>query len=90
MAAPATASVIKSIEELGPNMQLQDLRTQAAARVNLVLSIENKYDGPITNNEDAAAVERYTKEAIALETRSLFLFIALWTSQHWILATGLA
>jgi hypothetical protein len=27
---------------------------------------------------------------IALETRSLFLFIALWTSQHWILATGLA
>jgi hypothetical protein len=28
--------------------------------------------------------------AIALETRSLFLFIVLWTSQHWILATGLA
>ena len=69
MAAPATASVIKSIEELGPNMQLQDLRTQAAARINLVLSIENKYDGPITNSEDQAAVDRYTKEAIALETR---------------------
>ena len=28
--------------------------------------------------------------AIALETRSVFLFIVLWTSQHWILATGLA
>ncbi len=28
--------------------------------------------------------------AVALETRSLFLFIVLWTSQHWILATGLA
>ena len=28
--------------------------------------------------------------AIALETRSLFLFVALWTSQHWILATELA
>lgn len=69
MAPPATASVIKSIEELGPNMQLQDLRTQAAARINLVLSIENKYDGPITNNEDKAAVERYQQEAIALETR---------------------
>ena len=28
--------------------------------------------------------------AVALETRSVFLFIVLWTSQHWILATGLA
>ncbi|HWE21941.1 MAG TPA: hypothetical protein VG758_32985 [Hyphomicrobiaceae bacterium] len=28
--------------------------------------------------------------AIALQTRSLFVFIVLWTSQHWILATGLA
>jgi hypothetical protein len=28
--------------------------------------------------------------AIALQTRSVFLFIVLWTSQHWILATGLA
>jgi hypothetical protein len=28
--------------------------------------------------------------AVALQTRSVFLFIALWTSQHWILATGLA
>ena len=28
--------------------------------------------------------------AIALETRSVFLFIVLWTSQHWILAMGLA
>jgi hypothetical protein len=27
---------------------------------------------------------------IALRPRSLFLFIVLWTSQHWILATGLA
>jgi hypothetical protein len=27
---------------------------------------------------------------VALHTRSLFLFIVLWTSQHWILATGLA
>jgi hypothetical protein len=28
--------------------------------------------------------------AIALRPRSLFLFLAIWTSQHWILATGLA
>lgn len=28
--------------------------------------------------------------AIALRPRSLFLFIVLWTSQHWIVATGLA
>jgi hypothetical protein len=28
--------------------------------------------------------------AVALQTRSPFLFIALWTSQHWLLATGLA
>ena len=27
---------------------------------------------------------------IALQPRSLFLFIVVWTSQHWILATGLA
>ena len=27
---------------------------------------------------------------IALRPRSLFLFIVIWTSQHWILATGLA
>jgi HK97 family phage major capsid protein len=67
--APATASVIKPVEELGSNMQLQDLRTQAAARISLVQSIEAKYEGEILNNEDKAAVERYTKEAIALETR---------------------
>jgi len=28
--------------------------------------------------------------AMALRPRSLFLFLVLWTSQHWILATGLA
>jgi hypothetical protein len=28
--------------------------------------------------------------AVALQPRSLFLFLVLWTSQHWILATGLA
>jgi hypothetical protein len=28
--------------------------------------------------------------AIALQPRSLFLFIVIWTSQHWILAMGLA
>jgi hypothetical protein len=28
--------------------------------------------------------------AIALEPRSPFLFVVIWTSQHWILATGLA
>ena len=28
--------------------------------------------------------------AIALRTRSLFLYLVIWTSQHWILATGLA
>jgi len=28
--------------------------------------------------------------AIALRPRSLFLFLVIWTSQHWILATGLA
>jgi hypothetical protein len=28
--------------------------------------------------------------AIALQTRSLFLYLVIWTSQHWILATGLA
>ena len=27
---------------------------------------------------------------IALQPRSLFLFLVIWTSQHWILATGLA
>jgi len=27
--------------------------------------------------------------AIALQPRSLFLFVAIWTSQHWILATGI-
>jgi hypothetical protein len=27
---------------------------------------------------------------VALQPRSLFLFLVLWTSQHWILATGLA
>jgi hypothetical protein len=27
---------------------------------------------------------------IALRPRSLFLFLVVWTSQHWILATGLA
>jgi HK97 family phage major capsid protein len=50
-------------------MQLQDLRTQAAARISLIQSIEAKYEGEITNNEDKAAVERYMPEAIALETR---------------------
>src|SRR6185295_10889635 len=28
--------------------------------------------------------------AIALRPRSLFLFLVIWTSQHWLLATGLA
>ena len=28
--------------------------------------------------------------AIALQPRSLFLFLVVWTSQHWVLATGLA
>jgi hypothetical protein len=28
--------------------------------------------------------------AIALQPRSAFLFVVIWTSQHWILATGLA
>jgi hypothetical protein len=28
--------------------------------------------------------------AVALRPRSLFLFVVIWTSQHWILATGLA
>jgi len=28
--------------------------------------------------------------AIALQPRSLFLFLVIWTAQHWILATGLA
>jgi hypothetical protein len=28
--------------------------------------------------------------AVALQPRSVFLFLAIWTSQHWILATGLA
>jgi hypothetical protein len=28
--------------------------------------------------------------AVALRPRSLFLFLVIWTSQHWILATGLA
>jgi hypothetical protein len=27
---------------------------------------------------------------IGLRPRSLFLFLVIWTSQHWILATGLA
>jgi hypothetical protein len=27
--------------------------------------------------------------AVALQPRGLFLFVAIWTSQHWILATGL-
>src|SRR5688500_10313717 len=67
--APATASVIKPVEELGANMQLQDLRTQAAARVALITSIENKYEGEVTNNEDKAAIERYMPEVLALETR---------------------
>jgi len=30
-----------------------------------------------------------TMVAIALQPRSLFLFMVIWTSQHWILATGL-
>jgi hypothetical protein len=28
--------------------------------------------------------------AVALQPRSLFLYLVIWTSQHWILATGLA
>jgi hypothetical protein len=28
--------------------------------------------------------------AVALQPRSLFLFLVIWTAQHWILATGLA
>jgi hypothetical protein len=28
--------------------------------------------------------------AVALQPRSLFLFVVVWTAQHWILATGLA
>jgi hypothetical protein len=31
-----------------------------------------------------------TMVVIALRPRSLFLFLVIWTSQHWILATGLA
>jgi len=31
-----------------------------------------------------------TMVAIALQPRSVFLFLVIWTSQHWILATGLA
>jgi hypothetical protein len=31
-----------------------------------------------------------TMVAIALQPRSLFLFLAIWTAQHWILAMGLA
>jgi hypothetical protein len=31
-----------------------------------------------------------TMVALALRPRSLFLFLVIWTSQHWILATGLA
>jgi HK97 family phage major capsid protein len=70
MSTPATGSVIKPVEELGPNMQLQDLRTQGKARVELVMSVENKYpDGVILNNEDAAIVKKYTEEALAIETR---------------------
>jgi hypothetical protein len=31
-----------------------------------------------------------TMVAIALTPRSLFLYVVIWTSQHWVLATGLA
>ena len=31
-----------------------------------------------------------TMVALALRPRSLFLFLVIWTSQHWVLATGLA
>jgi hypothetical protein len=31
-----------------------------------------------------------TMVAVALRPRSLFLFVVIWTSQHWLLATGLA
>jgi hypothetical protein len=31
-----------------------------------------------------------TMVAIALQPRSLFLYVAIWTAQHWILAMGLA
>ena len=67
--ANATASVIKPVEELGTNMQLQDLRTQAKARLELVMSIENKYEGEVTNNEDRAVIEKYEPEILALEAR---------------------
>ncbi len=64
---PATASVIT---ELGPNMQLQDMRTQAKARADYAMSIELKYpDGPITDEQDAAQVKKLLEEADILELR---------------------
>lgn len=67
MAAPATASVIT---ELGPNMALQDMRTQAKARVEYAMAIEGKYpNGPITDAQDEAQVKKLLEEADILETR---------------------
>lgn len=67
MATPATASVIT---ELGPNMALQDMRTQAKARVEYAMAIEGKYpNGPITDPQDEAQVKKLLDEADVLETR---------------------
>jgi HK97 family phage major capsid protein len=63
---PPSASVIT---ELGTNMALQDMRTQSKARVDYAMSIEMKYDGDITNNEDKEQVEKLLKEADILDTR---------------------
>jgi HK97 family phage major capsid protein len=64
--ANATASVIA---ELGPNMALQDMRTQAKARAEYAMSIEGKYEGAITNAEDEAQVKKLLSEMDILETR---------------------
>lgn len=64
--ANATASVIA---ELGPNMQLQDMRTQAKARAEYAMSIESKYEGAITDAQDEAQVKKLLSEADILETR---------------------
>lgn len=67
MAAPATASVIA---ELGPNMALQDMRTQAKARVEYAMAIETKYPNTaITDPADEAQVKKLLEEADLLEMR---------------------
>jgi len=50
----------------------------------------------VTHADQAVGVERQhlvdqlaAMVAVALQPRSLFLFLAIWTSQHWILASGL-